>query len=61
MTKKIKRFFVFVLFSLFFTMIGSKKEVASESKSGTAVSAQKSSLPLTLGGSTAEARGWTCY
>ena len=61
MAKKIKRFFMFVFFSLFCTMIGGKKDVASEPKDGTTVSSQKGILPLTIGGNVAEARGWSCY
>jgi len=60
MARKIKRFFIFVLFSLFFTMIGRGKETISESKDDTSVSAQKNLFPLTIG-TVAEAKGWTCY
>ena len=60
MAKKIKRFFVFMFFSLLFTSIGGKKDIPAESKNGSSVSADKGILPLTIG-NTAEARGWTCY
>jgi len=60
MAKKIKRFFVFMFFSLFFSMMGGKKEVPATSKDGSSVSAAKSVLPLSIGGNTAEA-GWHCY
>lgn len=60
MARKIKRFFVFMFFSLLFTFIGGKKDVPAENKNGSTVSADKGILPLTIG-NTAEAGSWTCY
>ena len=59
MARKIKRFFVFMFFSLFFSMLGGKKDVPSNTQETAGVTVKKSVLPVQIGGSTAEA-DWYC-
>ena len=59
MAKKIKRFFMFVFFSLFFSMLGGKREVPTETKNTSKVSVEKNVLPIQIGGNSAAA-DWYC-
>ena len=59
MARKIKRFFVFMFFSLFFSMLGGKREVPTETKNTSTVSTEKNILPFQIGGNSAEA-DWYC-
>ena len=59
MARKIKRFFIFMFFSLFFSMLGGKKDVPSNTQEATGASVKKSVLPVQIGGSTAQA-DWYC-
>ena len=57
MARRIKRFFVFMFFSLFFTMSSKKIQTTNTSPQGVNSKISRINLPLSIGDNSAEAAG----